>query len=397
MILEKFLKLFSEINTRNIKRLLAKEPEGVIELIKSEVKKCNGLFAYQQIASEGYSFMVVVKNPHKLFLQIVDELKKINSSSEKENLNPVNIYTKLAEKEFMLELNENRICYGIQSSVSSNYVLKAIACRHISSATNFYNYVDSKTNQIKNDSIAEIHPLYDYETNAHRVIGAKSNKHKVKSKFNRTSNDRINIITRLIEYVRQSPVVSEGVIFVNRLDECSSAAINILYTDFKYKNAIVDYLKILTTDLYKTYSFKSFHHADFTIPYDFRMVKHSCLLNNKSSGQTMYIANLYNIATYDPIPCHRVFEKNSFIQIVHPIVKLRLLYLDMFMIEHKLKAAHPVNQENAYMSKMLSVYEEMLEYQESINWVGVYVEESYEKNKVNMRARVPLLIETLFI
>ena len=167
---------------------------------------------------------------------------------------------------------------------------------------------------------------------------------------------------------------------------------NIIYTDFKYKDAVVDFIKLLVEDSYPDYSFKCFRHADFSVPYDFNMVKYSCLITHNATHQATYLANLYNSGSYSPIPCYQ-----SVLNYAHPIIKLRLLYIDMYLVEHKMQTTDLPKHEKLYMSKMISAYEELLNYEKQPVWIGTFRDEMYEKNKINLKSKEDTSISTLFV
>ena len=368
---------------------------GLLKIVDDTARSHKAIIASGTVTYDGAIFMIISTDPRQVFIDIVGNVKAANSKFFQESLNPLNIFNKLDNREYRFDANGTRLCYGVKVSVPSDYLMKSFTCREISLVRVFYDFVSQESCTMIPDKIKELHPLYDYATNTNRVLGGK--KRTVTTKDKKKENIRVTIISRLIEYIRQSPVIAEGLIFVDDISECSSNAISIIYTNYKYKEAIVDYLKLLVNESYSNYTFKSFRHADFSIPYDFRIIKHSCLLNNKSTKQPTYLVNLYNTGTYDPVPCVRSIIGQSFILKAHPIVTLRMLYLDMFMIEHKTGVAHPVHHEKLYMNKMLKAFNDLSTFDKFPVWIGSYVDETYEKNRANQLARVSVPIETLLI
>ena len=169
------------------------------------------------------------------------------------------------------------------------------------------------------------------------------------------------------------------------------------YTEPKFKDAITDYLKLLVEESYKSHTFKSFRHATFDIPNDFRMKKYSCLINDKFSKEATYIANMYNSATYEPIPCVKSIVGDSFIQMCHPIIKLRIFYIDMFMIEHKLGTVDITKYESLYMKKMIQAHDDIEVFDKDPSWIGYFIDEGYDKKRYNMKNRMMNPFETILI
>lgn len=393
-ILESKLHSILEVAAK-IQSFFVWNPTRVADVIKACSKKHHALHAEEMIASDGYMFMVITSDPKLFMMDVVDGIKGLKVKDRE--INPIHLFTKLADKEYMLDLNGFRVCYALRSSVASHFLLKSIACRRMTLVRNFLNYIDPETNKIMEEHLKELHPEYDYETKA--IVGGRM-KPKEKKRENNFSYSqrklRLDIINRLVEYVRNNSSISKGVVFVNDVSECEKHAINIIFTNIKYKDAISDYLKLLIESDYKHHSFKSFKHADFSVPYDFRITKYSCIMNSKTIAQPLYIANLYNMATYDPMPCIKHIENETFINMAHPIIKLRLLYIDMYMIEEKTKKNGMVDN-NIFMDKLYKAYEELKEYSKSLHWVGYYKDESYEKNKFNFSFGLQSHIESFIV
>lgn len=364
----------------------------VFSVVESSAKKHNAIYSKENLtASDGYMFMLLCNDPKQLLLDIIEGIKGLKLKDK--HINPVYLFTKLANKEYMLDLNGIRLCYALKVDPVSEAVLKAAACRHITMVRNFFNCIDPATNRLLDDKVKELHPDFSYMSNS--ITGGKSRPRDRKKENNFSYNQkklRLTLISRLIEYVRNNSAIAKGIIFVNDISECETSAINIVFTDLKYKDAVSDYLKLLIETDFKDCSFKTFKHADFDVPYDFRMNKYSCMLNQKNVLQPLYIANLYNIGHYDPIPCIKQIADETFINVAHPLMKLRLLYIDVFMLEKKAHKTMPLDN-NIFREKLLSAYEEVIQYQKTPNWVGFYKDEPYEKNKHNFTSGLQSSIE----
>lgn len=371
------------------------ESDTITDIIKSTVDADNAIVAHNMVASDGYNFMIISADPHQLFIKIINNIKATNDTSVREELNPNSIITQLVNSEYRLDTGSSRLCYGLKSPVPSNYLLKIIACRTIASAQSYNKCIDQESFTLLEEKIKEIHPLFDYATNSNRVIGGKKRTF-TKDQKNR-GRERLEIIAQLVEYVKKNKNISEGIIFVDELSDCSSSAISILYTEFKYKEAINDYLKILIANKYPKFSYKSFLHAEFSIPYDYRIKKHSCLINDKLTKKPTYIANLYNSATYNVIPCTRINTGNTSIIMAHPIIKLWISYIDMYTLECKKGEISSPNYEALNINKMTNIFNDLSTFDKYPHWIGIYLEERYEKLQYNMRSKENKPAETFYI
>jgi hypothetical protein len=368
---------------------------GLIKLIESVIITHRAAFAYNSIASDGYSFMIIHPNPKQLLLDVGEAIRKMKSPVYAEALNPINVSTSLVDREYKFDANGTRFCYAIKAAVSSNYLLKNIACCVISKVSTYMQYIDGESNAMIMDKIKEIHPLYDYATQENRILGGKKKIWRPDQK--RRGNARVDILSRVIEYVRSDRELANGIIFINDLHDCSATAMNIIYTSYAAKDALVDYLKKLISESFTQYSFKSFMHADFNLPHDFRLKKHSCILNDRDTQQATYLINMYNAGTYYPVPCIKLIIRDTFIHMAHPIIALRFLYIDMFMIEQRLGVANPVNHEQIYIIKMTKIFNSLQTYDSTPIWVGYYIDEMHDMIKYNARGKMTAMVETIYV
>lgn len=359
------------------------QSQGLLKVVQSVCEKNGGIVAYNKIASEGYSFMIIAEDPKHILHIIIDELKAAKSSAYQQSFNPISIIMKLIDKEYMLDVNGTRLCYCIKSPFASNALMKSIACKNISSVRYFYEFADEQSGMLQASKIGEVDPAYDYNSDSRITLGGKKQIFRPKEK--KKINVRTQILSRLFEYVRKNGNISSGIIFVNSLQESSESAINIIYTQYKFNEAIVDYFKLLIAKEFPNYKFKKFLHSDFSIPYDFKMKKYSCLINDRHTGAPTYLANLYNIAEYTPIPCTKSIIQNTFVQMAHPIIKLRLLYIDIFIVEQR---TNSTKHESVFSNKLLKAIAEVYTYDKNPTWVGYFIDEAYEKIKFNMQMQM---------
>lgn len=372
------------------------EYEALYKIIRATAAQHKAVIAENKIASDDYPFMVIAANPDDFLHDIVAEVKRLHTDKYKELLNPTIVATKLIEQEYMLDMNGVRVCYTLKSAIASNYLMKAIACQRLAEVGRFYDFVESETNILDMTKLSELEPEYDYSTESKRVIGGRKKKRMVSEK--KRGNSRTTIIGGLMEYVRNHPEISEGIIFINDLADCNHTAMDIIFTNYKYKDAIAEYLgSVVKKEYSDKYTFKAFLHADFRVPYDFRMKKHSCLINDRKTKIPTYLANLYNIGMYSPVPCVKSIIKDSYIHMAHPLVKLRMLYIDMYMIERRTNAANPQAYEKLYINGLRKQFDQLRTYDKSPMWVGFYQSEQYDKNKYNMAMKLSAPYEMILI
>ena len=359
--------------------------------IENVIKRHKAISTINSSILESHKYVVVTNDPLNLLLDIYEALKD-EKVHERQQINPITIFTNLVDREYSMSINNSINIYAVKTTIASNFLLKTFACRTIASVKMFYSFIDDNNKMIKS-KINELHPLFDY-TKSSVVKG--SGKHKnIKKEINQSQKIRIGILFRLTEYVRYNQSISDKIIFINDMDECVSSAMNIIYSDYNVKGGLIDFLKLLIEDSYPDYTFKTIRHADFILPFDFKLIKYTCFLVHKTTKTPLYLMNIYNNATYNPIPCFKSIEDISFIHLAHPIIKLWVLYVDMFMIEHKTQQLNP--HEHAYLDKMMNVYNQLLQFDRDVNWIGTYHDENYEKNMTNLKSSTDTSIKTLIV
>lgn len=375
-ILESKLSWLLSIADR-IQKYFVKQPDAVGELIEEIATARDAIVISGHIASDDYAYMIVAQDPKQLLMDLVS-LIKVRDFERRDAMNPISIMTKLADREFMLDVAGNRLCYCVMSKKTSFALIKSLACRRIANISSFNSFVNNETFLL--EGIEEVNPIYDYKTR--QVTGGRQQPKKSHTMGQKkTGSVRLNLISKVVEHIKKDPSLASGIVFVNRVDECANAAMGILYKDRQSKDALVECVKSIVAQSFKHLTFKTFYQADFEIPYDFRMRKHSCFVVDKETRQNTYILNMYNSASYEVIPCTRVIFGDQYINIAHPIIKLRLLYIDMFIIETKMASA----SNNVFHSKLVKAYDEVCRYDKYPLWVGVFVDELYDKIKFNQK------------
>lgn len=376
-----------------LSNIFKSQSTGLLQHVESVCKDNQAIAIKDCIACEDYTYMILAKDPKQVLEKIIQRLQQENSKLYQSTLNPVMIMTKLIDQEYLLDTNGTRLCYAVRSPCPSNYVAKVIACKNILSILTYQKFIDEDSNCLVEDKIKEIHPLYDYSTKSNKIIGAKK-KIKTTNK-KRKQSIRTNIIAKLVEFVRQTNKLAQNIIFVGDIYE--DTAVNILYTDRIHKESISAFVESLIAKEYPAYKAKVFLHAQFRVPYDFRMRKHSILINEKKTENPTYIANLYNIPSYMPLPCTKSVIRDTFINQSHPLVHLMLLYIDMYMLQIKTCSSEILSHESLYMTKLTKAYNNVLTYDKTPTWIGVYLEEAYDKIKYNMKMKISTTVDSYVI
>ncbi len=362
--------------------------DDLLKFILDGLHKNNTTVAYNAMACDGCIFMIATPDPKQIILSTIESIKLLNSDKYQAILNPINVANKLDNMEYLVDMGGTRIMYLIKTPTPSNALLKIIACKHIA---NVYNYDDIMKDDQRN--FDELHPDYDYNLQTNRAILGGRKKSNKKSKIVKT-NPRIEIIAQMIDLVSNDKDLASHIIFINTQDECRTNAMNIIYTDHKYKDVIIKFMKSFYEHS-ENYKLKAFMHNDFHVPYDFKLIKHSILLNDVMSGQPTYIANLYNMGTYSIIPCWK--EKTINIIMTHPIIKMQLLYIDLYMLEYKSQNPNSDNYKKMYMSRLMDTFYEIQKFSQDVEWYGYYIDDAFEKIRYNKLMKTTDAFTTYFI
>jgi hypothetical protein len=357
------------------------------------------------ILNQSASMFIIADDPKQVFHVIVDQLKANLSESESVKFRPLTIITKLAEREYILDVNGNQIIYGITSKHADNELVKSIICRGMYSIKNYFNQLNTETNMITPESLEQINPEIDLLT--YEAVNGGRSKQKKSPKMSHKPMPRVNIkikiLTQLVEYVKTNPMFMGSLIYLNTLDTVDNHAMDIIYSDQRAKDAVIDYIKLVVQQLYADYRFEINGHHGYFVPFDFRLRKVSCMMKHRKTGQTSYLVNLYNAATYDPIPSYRVIDgskKTKTCQLVaHPLVQMRFLYLDKFFLHSKADSAKSTDQFDSRLQAMLDESFTDLKKLKGVPpiWVGMYRDESYDRNQENMRSNVSMPYEVILI
>ncbi len=348
---------------------------------------------------------IVASDPKQVFYDIIEQIRNNESEQERALFKPITLITKLANKEFMLDINGERMIYGVSAKFSNNNLIKSLICRSMYYVKNYFDLVNSDTHTINPEVIEILDHQYSFEKD-----GGKSKKTKKASKSRKSTqttprvNIKVKILSRLITYVKSNQILMGSLIYLNTMADVDNHALDIIYSDNRSKDAVMDYLKLLISSEYKDFSFEYNPHQGFFVPFDFRIRKMSCYTKHKKSGQNNYLVNLYNAAMYDPIPCYRLVESENVCQMMaHPLVKLRFLYLDLYFLnsknaknEESLQKAHNTF-ETILLNLIESAHSELAQVSKTPTWVGIFRDEGYDRNQENMKQKIEVPFEVIII
>lgn len=334
--------------------------------------------------------LIISSDIPKIFYYIIDKLKDNLPPEDKYKFKPLTIITKLKDKEFIFDISGNQIIYGINANYCDENLIKSMLCRNLYSIKNYFNQINPNTNEFLTESIMDI-------------IGGKFKK-KYKKDPNIVLTKRVNIkvkiLNKFIDYAKSNSTFMESLIYLNSIEDIDNHAMDIIYSDNRAKDAVIDYLKILVKTMYgNEYKFEYNPHINYSIPFDFRLKKLSCFIKHRKTNQNIYLINLYNVATYDPVPCYRLIDdKNNCQLIAHPLVQLRFLYLDKYFLTIKNEdSLYKLSQFNLILDDMINTIHNKLKKNEMPLWAGSYRDENYDKNQDNMRTHIDVPYEIILI
>lgn len=342
-------------------------------------------------------FFIITSNPKKVYNSIITKLQNNLSETDKCKFRPLTIITKLANREFIFDIGGNQLIYGISSKYTDDNLVKSIICRNMYMIKNYFDHVDKETHSLLPTAIEKIQNV--------SIDGGKRS-HK-KQKITPRINIKVKILGRLVEYVKTNSICMDSLIYLNDLESIDNHAMDIIYGDNRAKDCVIDYLKLLVQSQYPDYKFEINPHQGYFVPFDFRLRKLSCLIKNRKTNQTSYLVNMYNAAMYDPIPSFRLMDKKSDVcqLVAHPLVQLRFLYLDKFLLGSKGSAkdksneAQASNTFNMIIQKMIdTTMTDLINLKNKTpTWAGIYRDENYDRNQENMRANIPVPYEVIII
>lgn len=348
--------------------------------------------------------LVLSNNASKMFDSIIESIKTNRDSIDMSIFKPTTIITKLSDLEYIFDVAGSRIVYAINVSSSpidnlhiDISLVRSMMCKQMSSLKYYFKHINKDSNQILASSINEL--SYDLE---HSIIkGGKKKVHKKNTKAAKPQSDRSSvktiIIKRMIEYVKINTICMDSLIYVTGIDQIDNHAMDIIFSDYRVKDCIIDYFKLIIKEQFKDYKFEMNPHKQFNVPGDYRLTKFSCMIKNKKTNQVSYLVNLYNNAIYDPIPCYRMNvpstlkhdsekQNGSYLK-AHPLVHLRYLYLDKYFLN--IKGSTPSTDKfNSIVQSMIdSTFDDLNIVTNKVPiWIGTHRDENFDKNQENMKS-----------
>ncbi len=344
------------------------------------------------------------ESPVDDFKHLIESLKTLNDE-DKQKLKPLTIITKLANREFILDIAGSQVIYGVKVKSPTSYAISAANCRYLYSAQEF------SSNSITNyDTRSKSQDTFIKELNSVVAIpsesifgGKKRNRNRdygsSKPKFASSFDIKVAVLNRLNTYLRNNETLSAAIIYVNDMSDIDNHALDLMYTELRMKDAVIDYLKLLISEQYKDYKFEYNAHPTFSVPLDFRLKKFSCMMRNTKTNKLIYLVNLYNSASYEPIPVHKDISKDKYSLIAHPIVKIRFVLIDLHLLQGVANTAS--NKSESFNKTLVSMLhkntKDLFNDDKKTYWVGFYKDESYARNQENMKTPMFIAYEPYII
>lgn len=351
-------------------------------------------------------FFIIAQDPKQVFYSIIERLRTELSDDEQSKFRPMSIITKLGSREFVLDVGGNQLIYAVSSKYTNDALVKSMICRSLYSIKRYFNQISQDTNTLLPEAVSLVDPA-DPTIVAGRSKAKQSSKHAFKLGAPGASSGKtglkVRILSRLVEYVKSNPTFMGSLIYLNTLNDIDNHALDMIYSDPRCKDAVIDYIKLFVQETYDDYRFEINSHQGYHVPFDFRLRKLSCMVKHRKSGQIIYLVNLYNAATYDPIPSYRLIStgkqgKDTACQLIaHPLVRMRFIYLDQFFLSTKAKDNGVSHFDRMLHGMLESAHTDLKKSEGLPTWAGVYRDEGYDRNQENMRSNVDTPYEVILI
>ncbi len=347
--------------------------------------------------NQGAPFFLLTPDPKKIFNTIVDRLRSDLSETDRLSFRPITIITKLAQREFIFDVSGNKIIYGVSSKFADANLVRSLICNQVSSLKTYFNLIEPDTNRLLPTVINTINESTE-------VLGGRSNhqkRHKPNPSASRISI-KLKILSKMVAYVKANIAFAGSLVYINGLNDIDNHAMDLIFSDYRTRDAIVDYLKLVVKQLYPDYKFELNPHKGFEVAYDFRLRKTSCAIRNIKTDQVSYLVNMYNSGTYSPTPAYRNIDSTTkdapTCQLVaHPLVRLRFLYLDISMLDAKTLDKTAGQFRQTLYGMINTAIEDLIAVNSRPTWVGIYRDEGYDKNQENMRANLIAPFQVILI
>lgn len=334
----------------------------VISLLTEKLESHKKLVIKDTSLNDYAPLIVLDENPDEIVKLINNALVE----SKLQSINPITIGKKLGGEEIIIMVGPNTVCVVVKTIFPCDALAKSMICRQMYSVKSFFDVHDRETFVMQ--------PNF-YNQLVEKEFTGGSIK-KVNNEYKDSNKIRKYIINRLKKYITDNQDLLNGIIF---LDDDDSKAINIIFISDKFKMAVMDYIRLLIeAEFKKDYTFKTFLHAEFVIPYDFRIKKFSILINNVFTKKPIYLVNMFNSGMYEVIPRIGIYA--------HPLVVLRFLYIEKwFLLKKNISSTQLDNQ----IQDQLQIIKTSTKIP---NWFGFYQDENYAKTKVSMPEWTQILI-----
>lgn len=334
-------------------------------------------------------FVLFAPNPIEVFKSIAKDLSNDLTDDQKIKFKPIIFITKLVDREYVFDVAGSQMIYGIKCEKPTDAIIKAAICQTQYAVSNYFNNLSIETRLISDEILQWCSP--------ENVIGGKPSKHKKIKTSDSSFKHKLNIIQRMMGYIRNNPILNNIVAYANTTKDIDQHALDIIYSDPRAKDAIIDYLKLLINEKYSDYKFEYNAHPHYEIPLDFRLKKFSCMMRHRDTNKIIYLTNMFNSACYEPIPCFREIYADKTCELyTHPLVQLRLLYIDLHFLQISNSNSDHFKR---IIGKMLQrAYDQLCNKQpDSISWLGYHKDVAFDRNRENMRSNATNLYEHIFI
>ena len=329
-----------------------------------------------EVIDADYKYIIFTKDPYgfaKLFTKYILDYEKEHKTFW---FKPITIITKLIRKEYLIDFNSSKLIYLIQANTSNQFLIDSIIFKKLANVKIFFKLDKVHlTSYIKlfNSKFNDI-PL----ANKSKTFG----NHKLSSQ-----NIRYQILNKLFSELKIDEYDSyNNLILVDKFDNVNFKALDIIYSKLTIKDIINKKLNKIINELYPDFTFKEVTHNNHYTPNDFRMKKFTFFLEKNKFK--IYLVNMYNVGTYDPIPCYLQPNKNIYNS--HPFVSLRFLLLELNVLNMLELSGTNINvQTNEYKNQISGLIKnictELLKsYDDKLpKWIGYYRDEDYAKIKYN--------------
>lgn len=329
-----------------------------------------------EVIDSDYKYIIFTKDPYgfaKMFTKYIIEYEEDHKTFW---FKPITIVTKLIRKEYLIDFNSSKLIYLIQANNSNQFLIDSIIFKKLANVKIFFK-IDKK-------HLMSYIELFNSKFNNVPTI----NKSKSFGN-NKLSSQKIRyeILNKLFSELKVDDYdLYNNLILVDKFDNVNFKALDTIYSKLTIKDVINKKLNKIVKDLYPEFTFKEVTHSNHYTPNDFRMKKFTFYLEKNKFK--IYLINMYNTGTYDPIPCY--LKTNTNVYDSHPFVSLRFLLLELNVLNMLELSGTNINvQTNEYRNQIggliKSICTQLLKsYDEKLpKWIGYYRDEDYAKIKYN--------------